>query len=78
MYKNISKTILGIVGLTGIAILDNFLIIAVAVLIHFSVYFIVGFLYRLNIISGTLMGKLCYFLIWITVLGGIVFFVLNC
>ena len=63
MYKSISEKVLGVVGLTSIAVLDNFLVAIAAVLIHCSVYSIVGFLYNLDIINGKFMGKLCYFLI---------------
>ena len=78
MYKNISEKILGLVGLTSIGILDNFLIAIASILIHCSVYSIVGFLYDLDIISGKLMGKLCYFLIWLASLAGCVFLALRC
>lgn len=78
MYKRISEKVLGIVGLTSIAILDNFLIAIAAILIHCSVYSIVGFLYDLDIISGRFMGKLCYFLIWVATLVGSVFLALYC
>ena len=78
MYKNISEKVLGIVGLTSITILDNFLIAIVACLIHYSVYSIVGLLYNLDIINGRFMGKLCYFLIWLASLVGCVFLALYC
>ena len=78
MYKSIPEKVLGVVGLTSIAILDNFLIAIAAVLIHCSVYSIVGFLYALDIISGRFMGKLCYFLIWVASLVGSVFLALHC
>ena len=78
MYKSISEKVLGVVGLTSIAILDNFLIAIAAILIHCSVYSIVGFLYDLDIISGRFMGKLCYFLIWCASLVGSVFLALHC
>lgn len=78
MYKSISEKVLGVVGLTSIAILDNFLIAIAAVLIHCSVYSFVGFLYDLDIISGRFMGKLCYFLIWVASLVGSVFLAIYC
>ena len=78
MYKSISEKVLGVVGLTSIAVLDNFLVAIAAVLIHCSVYSIVGFLYNLDIINGKFMGKLCYFLIWVASLVGCVFLVLHC
>lgn len=78
MYKNISEKVLGIVGLTSTTIIDNFLIAISAVLIHCSVYSIVGFLYDLDIISGRFMGKLCYFLIWVASLVGCVFLAIYC
>lgn len=78
MYKNISEKVLGVVGLTSIAIFDNFLIAIAAVLIHCSVYSIVGFLYNLDIISGRIMGKLCYFIIWAISLVGCVFIAIHC
>lgn len=78
MYKSISEKVLGVVGLTSIAVLDNFLVAIAAVLIHCSVYSIVGFLYNLDIINGKFMGKLCYFLIWVASLVGCVFLALHC
>lgn len=78
MYKSISEKVLGVVGLTSITILDNFLIAIAAVLIHCSVYSIVGFLYDLGIINGSFMGKLCYFLIWVASLVGSVFLAKHC
>lgn len=78
MYKRISEFVLGGIGLTSIALLDNFLIGIAAILIHCSVYSIVGFLYDLDIINGKFMGKMCYFLLWVASLVGCVFLAKYC
>lgn len=78
MYKRISEFVLGGIGLTSIALFDNFLIGIAAILIHCSVYSIVGFLYDLDIINGKFIGKMCYFLLWVASLVGCVFLAKYC
>ena len=78
MYKNWFEKILGVVGITSIGLIDGFLIAVAAILIHCSVYSIVAFLYKLDIISGKIAGKICYFVIWIASLVGCVFLALYC
>ena len=78
MYKSISEKILGIVGLTGITIFDNFLIAILAILIHSTVYSLVGLLYNCDFISGKVAGKICYFLLWGLALVGSVYLAIKC
>ena len=78
MYKRLSEKILGFVGLTSITILDNFLIAIAAVLIHCTVYSLVGLLYDCDFISGRIMGKIFYFIFWAASLVGSVYLALFC
>lgn len=66
MYKNIFEKIFGFIGLTGIVRVDGWITAILAVLIHSSVYSIVGFLYKLDIIRGRrIIGRILYFLMWL-------------
>lgn len=78
MYKSISEKILGVVGLTGITIFDNFLIAIFAILIHSTVYSLVGLMYDCDFISGKVSGKICYFLLWGLSLVGSVYLAIKC
>ncbi len=78
MYKNWFEKILGVVGITSIGLIDGVLIGVAAMLIHYSVYSVVGYLYDLDIISGKIAGKICYFIIWLASLVGCVFLALYC
>ncbi len=78
MYKSLFEKIIGLVGLTGITILDGFLIAVLAILIHRTVYSVVGLLYECEFIQGKIAGKICYFIIWILSLIGCVYLALIC
>lgn len=78
MYKSISEKVLGFVGLTSIAIFDKLLIAIAAILIHSTIYSVVGLLYKWDIISGKFWGKACYFILWVLALIGCVRLAIIC